>query len=64
MRPVWRGHKDKELFVDAESGKGHAAECFHDSIMTVTGCTYGKANIQKLYYNQMAFTPSVSPVST
>jgi formylmethanofuran dehydrogenase subunit E len=24
--------------------------------MTATGCTYGKANIQKLYYNKMAFT--------
>jgi formylmethanofuran dehydrogenase subunit E len=24
--------------------------------MTATGCTYGKANIQKLYYSKMAFT--------
>ena len=48
--------KDKELFVEAETGKGHAAGCFLDSIMTATGCTYGKANIQKLYYNKMAFT--------
>jgi formylmethanofuran dehydrogenase subunit E len=24
--------------------------------MTATGCTYGKSNIQKLYYNKMAFT--------
>jgi formylmethanofuran dehydrogenase subunit E len=48
--------QDKELFVEAETGKGHAAGCFLDGIMTVTGCTYGKANIQKLYYNKMAFT--------
>jgi len=48
--------KDKELFVEAETGKGHAAGCFLDGIMTATGCTYGKANIQKLYYNKMAFT--------
>jgi formylmethanofuran dehydrogenase subunit E len=48
--------KDKELFAEAETGKGHAAGCFLDGIMTATGCTYGKANIQKLYYNKMAFT--------
>lgn len=48
--------KDKELFVYAETGKGHAAGCFLDGIMTATGCTYGKSNIEKLYYNKMAFT--------
>jgi formylmethanofuran dehydrogenase subunit E len=48
--------QDKELFVEAETGKGHAAGCFLDGLMTATGCTYGKANIQKLYYNKMAFT--------
>ncbi|GAB6887091.1 FmdE family protein [Desulfothermus okinawensis JCM 13304] len=48
--------KDKELMVLAETGKGHAAGCFLDGIMAATGCTYGKSNIQKLYYNKMAFT--------
>ncbi len=48
--------KDKELLVESETGKGHAAGCFLDGIMTATGCTYGKSNIQKLYYNKMAFT--------
>lgn len=48
--------QDKELFVEAETGKGHAAGCFLDGVMTATGCTYGKSNIQKLYYNKMAFT--------
>ncbi len=47
---------DKELTVVAETGKGHAAGCFLDGLMTVTGCTYGKSNIRKLYYNKMAFT--------
>ncbi len=47
---------DKELTVISETGKGHAAGCFLDGIMVVTGCTYGKSNIQKLYYNKMAFT--------
>jgi len=48
--------KNKELFVRAELGKGHAASCFLDGVMTATGCTYGKSNIEKLYYNKMAFT--------
>lgn len=48
--------KDKELYVIAETGKGHAAGCFVDGIMTATGCTFGKSNIEKRYYNKMAFT--------
>jgi len=48
--------QDKELYVKAETGKGHAAGCFLDGIMTATGCTYGKSNIEKLHYNKMAFT--------
>ncbi|MDP8208889.1 MAG: FmdE family protein [Candidatus Electryonea clarkiae] len=48
--------QDKELYVKSETGKGHAAGCFLDGIMTATGCTYGKSNIEKLYYNKMAFT--------
>jgi len=48
--------QDKELFVVAETGKGHAAGCFVDGIMTATGCTYGKSNIEKRYFNKMAFT--------
>jgi len=48
--------KDKELFVESETGRGHAAGCFLDGIMVATGCTYGKSNIVKRYYNKMAFT--------
>jgi len=48
--------QDKELSVISETGKGHAAGCFLDGIMMATGCTYGKSNIEKLYYNKMAFT--------
>ena len=48
--------KDKELIIESETGKGHAAGCFLDGVMVSTGCTYGKANIQKLYYSKMAFT--------
>lgn len=48
--------RDKELHVISETGKGHAAGCFLDGIMFATGCTYGKSNIEKLYYDKMAFT--------
>lgn len=48
--------QDKELRLLAETGEGHAAGCFVDGLMTATGCTYGKSNIKKLYYNKMAFT--------
>lgn len=57
MKALGVGHsQDKELYVKSETGKGHAAGCFLDGIMTATGCTYGKSNIEKLYYNKMAFT--------
>ncbi len=48
--------QDKELYVIAETGEGHAAGCFLDGIMVATGCTYGKSNIRKTYWNKMAFT--------
>jgi len=48
--------QDKELIIKSETGKGHAAGCFLDGLMVATGCTYGKSNIEKLYYNKMAFT--------
>ncbi len=47
---------DKELHVISETGKGHAAGCFLDGVMAATGCTYGKSNIEKRYWNKMAFT--------
>ncbi len=48
--------QDKELYVIAETGEGHAAGCFLDGIMVATGCTYGKSNVKKKYWNKMAFT--------
>ena len=48
--------KDKELYIISETGKSHAAGCFLDGVMSATGCTYGKSNIEKRYYNKMAFT--------
>ncbi len=48
--------QNKELYLISETGKGHAAGCFLDGLMVATGCTYGKSNIEKKYYNKMAFT--------
>ncbi|MDR3560250.1 MAG: FmdE family protein [Negativicutes bacterium] len=48
--------QDKELVMIAETGDDHAAGCFVDGLMTVTGCTYGKSNIKKTYVGKMAFT--------
>ena len=48
--------EDKETYVIAETGEGHAAGCFLDGIMAATGCTYGKSNITKKHWNKMAFT--------
>jgi formylmethanofuran dehydrogenase subunit E len=48
--------QDKELVMIVETGDDHAAGCFVDGLMTVTGCTYGKSNVKKTYYGKMAFT--------
>jgi formylmethanofuran dehydrogenase subunit E len=48
--------RDKELVLLAETADDHAAGCFVDGLMTVTGCTYGKSNVSKSYYGKMAFT--------
>lgn len=48
--------QDKELVMLVETGDDHAAGCFVDGLMTVTGCTYGKSNVKKTYYGKMAFT--------
>jgi len=48
--------QDKELHAVGETGERHAAGCFLDGIMTATGCTFGKGNIEKLRYHKMAFT--------
>ncbi len=48
--------RDKELTLISETGRGHAAGCFLDGLMMATGCTYGKSNAEKRYYNKMAFT--------
>ncbi len=45
---------NKELFCFVETGPSHATMCFVDGVQTATGCTYGKANIEKLNYGKNA----------
>jgi formylmethanofuran dehydrogenase subunit E len=47
---------NKELFCYLEVGPAHAMMCFGDGVQMATGCTYGKANIQKLNYSKTALT--------
>jgi len=45
---------NKELFCFVETGPSHATMCFVDGVQVATGCTYGKANIEKLNYGKNA----------
>ena len=47
---------NKELFCFLENGPSHATMCFGDGVQVATGCTYGKGNIEKLYYSKNAIT--------
>ncbi len=49
--------QDKELVMQVETGDDHAAGCFVDGLMTITGCTYGKSNVKKTYYGKMGDVP-------
>lgn len=46
----------KTLAALVELGDGHCAHCFGDGVQTVTGCTFGKGNIQKLGYGKFGLT--------
>lgn len=47
---------DKTLLALVELGDGHCAHCFGDGVQMVTGCTFGKGNIQKLGYGKFGLT--------
>ena len=47
---------DGQLLALAEIGTNHCATCFADGIQTVTGCTFGKGNLQRLNYGKWALT--------
>lgn len=48
--------KDGQLVALVELGDNHCATCFADGVQTVTGCTFGKGNIQKLHYGKWGVT--------
>jgi len=47
---------NKELHCLCETGFAHATMCFVDGVQVATGCTFGKANIEKLDYEKNAIT--------
>lgn len=46
--------KDHELHVFSEMGVGHPQGCMQDGIMAVTGATFGKGMIDRLFYGKVA----------
>jgi len=48
--------KDHEMHIFSEMGVGHPQGCMQDGIMSVTGATFGKGMIDKLYYGKIAAT--------
>ena len=44
------------LHCIVEVGKGHGAQCFADGVQYATGCTLGKANIERSGWGKLAFT--------
>jgi formylmethanofuran dehydrogenase subunit E len=45
-----------ELITLVESDSDHCATCFADGVQVVTGCNFGKGNIQKLHYGKWGLT--------
>jgi formylmethanofuran dehydrogenase subunit E len=48
--------KDGQLMALVELGDHHCATCFADGIQMITGCTFGKGNINKLHYGKWGLT--------
>jgi formylmethanofuran dehydrogenase subunit E len=48
--------KDGQLMALVEVGENHCATCFADGVQVITGCTFGKGNIQKLHYGKWGVT--------
>ncbi len=48
--------QDGQLLAILELGEGHCAHCFADGIQMITGCTFGKGNIQQLGYGKFGLT--------
>ncbi|MCB2156485.1 tRNA CCA-pyrophosphorylase [bacterium] len=48
--------KDGQLVALVEIGENHCATCFADGVQMITGCTFGKGNIQRLHYGKWGLT--------
>lgn len=48
--------QDKTLMALVELGEDHCAHCFGDGIQMITGCTFGKGNIEQLGYGKFGLT--------
>ena len=48
--------RDRELLVRLELGDDHCAQCFGDGVQMITGCTFGKGNIEKVPYGKFGVT--------
>jgi len=48
--------KDGQLMALVELGEHHCATCFADGVQMITGCTFGKGNIKKLFYGKFGLT--------
>lgn len=46
----------RQLHALVEIGEEHGGTCFGDGVQYATGCTLGKANIEKLNYGKLAVT--------
>lgn len=46
----------KSLHAIVELGEHHGAMCFADGVQYATGCTFGKANIEKSHRGKLALT--------
>lgn len=48
--------KDGQLIALVEIGEHHCATCFADGVQMITGCTFGKGNIQRTHKGKWGLT--------
>jgi len=53
---VKRAGSSGDLHCIVEIGNNHGAQCFADGVQYATGCTLGKANIEKAGWGKLAIT--------
>lgn len=47
---------DSALLAIVDFGENHCATCYGDGVLVITGCTFGKGNIQRTYKGKWALT--------